>query len=223
MLPSKYSNSIPQPDTYHEGEQKLHTENPLNVVALEQHYASASRQQSLLRKASKQRPFDSSTKQTALPSSITEQYSDEEHDDIKFRYLHGVLNLKSECYAGSSQHNLVGNVVSKQTMNGIPTNGNFEEYGFGPSRVQDYSQSDMTTQQTILPLTKLKRTTNDLPEDIMRIILQDTKSDQQKEDHFQQSTHFDPKRVKLPLEVAVANSHRKSLKEGKHEQDPEPP
>lgn len=159
----------------------LYTEKPSNQLSVEQHYTGLSNQQSLRRKVSNEKQFDLSSEQTPLPPT-REQYSNEQIEDIKFRYLHGVLNLKAECDLGSSRHNLtevtspLTTTTLKRTANELPAGVNFKYRKFGPP--------DRPTQQAILPLTTLKRTTNDLPEDIMQMIMQNRKSDQQKEDNF---------------------------------------
>ena len=223
MLGSKYSNSIPQSRQHPRSKHKLCAKKPSNPVDLEPYYAVVSNQ----------RPSDLSIQQSPLPITIRKQQSNELLEDIKFRYLHGVLNLKAECEVGSSRQKLIRKVTSdfptstpKQTTNELPADVNFEYYKrFGPSSrardLQSYSlqqstneipldaqlkywkygrshrqtdlQSDLLTKQTTLPLpmTTLKRTTNELPEDIMQMILKETKSDQQNQDHLpQQSTLF---------------------------------
>ena len=161
-------------------EQKLHTEKPSNPLSVEQH-TGLSNQQRLRRKVSNEERSDLSSQQTPFPTTRKE-YSNDQIEDIKFRYLHGVLNLKAECVLGSSRHNLtevtspLPTTTLKRTANELPADVTFKYRKFGPP--------DRPTQQAILPLTTLKRSTNDLPEDIMQMIMQDRKSDQQKEDNY---------------------------------------
>ena len=175
---------MPQPKTHPMSEQKLYTGKPSDSEALELEQLCAhdgsSNQQSLLRISDKN-PSNLPSKQVPLPPT-RKQYSNEQIEDIKLRYPNGVLNLKAECDLGFSQHNPTEvtspfpTTTLKRTANELPAGVNFKYRKFGPP--------DRPTQQAILPLTTLKRTTNDRPEDIMQMIMQNRKSDQQKEDNF---------------------------------------
>ena len=89
-----------------------------------------------------------------------------------------------------------------ERMSNIPLDAQLKYWKYGRSHRQTDLQSDLLTKQTTLPLpmTTLKRKTNELPEDIMQMILKETKSDQQNQDHLpQQSTLIHPNRVKVPI------------------------
>ena len=204
MIPSKYPNSKPQLKTYPTDKQKLHVEKPSNTTDLEMYHAGASRQQTLFGEASNsnQNPLDSSTKQTPFPLTRKRPPS-ELLQDIKYTYLHSELDLMQKFnYVGTSRHDLVGKATSnlsmtklERTTNEIPVDVQFKYWKrkFGCFHEGNDLQDDM-------------------PKGITRMMLQDTKSDQQKEDHLlQRCTHFDPKRVKVQLEVGVANSDGKRI------------
>eukprot|EP00956_Cyclotella_meneghiniana_P031610 scaffold83460_cov66-Cyclotella_meneghiniana.AAC.3 len=213
MIPSKYSNSKPQLKTHPTDKQKFHVEKPSNPIDLEMYHAGASRRQSLFGKASNsnKRPLHSSTKQTPFPLT-RKRPPNELLEDIKKTYLHSTLDFEAEFnYVGSSRHDLVGKATSNLSMiklerltNEIPADVQFKYWKKKRKFECFHEGNDLQ---------------DDMPKDITRMMLQDTKRDQQKEDHLQRSTHYDPKRVKVPLEVGVANSHGKNLKEGRDEQD----
>lgn len=225
MRGSKYSNSIPQSRQHPRSKHKLCAKEPPHTVIPEQHHVVVFNQ----------RPSDFSIQQSPLPITIRTQQSNELLEDIKFRSLHGVLNLKAEYEVGPSRQKLIRKVTSdfptstleqttnelpeeyckrfgpssrardlqsyslQQSTNEIPLDAQLKYWKYGRSHRQTDLQSDLLTKQTTLPLpmTTLKRTTNELPEDIMQMILKETKSDQQNQDHLpQQSTLFYPNGVK---------------------------
>ena len=166
------TDNVPQSRGHATGKHKLCAKKYSNPQ--QHHHAGPFKQESMVREVSTTpMPSDSSTRQTPLPVTRTRP-SIVHLEDIKFRYLHGVLNLKEECHAGTPRQ-----VTSTSCLpNELPeyVRVNFEIYKFRPYYRPNDLQFHSPTQRaalpmtTLLPMPTLKRTTNELPEDIMQKI-----------------------------------------------------